>query len=91
MINKYILVDGVFKEDEAKEILMNIIGEKIRFHDVQILRKQEQPVKDFEHHINRVAELKSSRDQILEWIEENSLNGDKIRLEAILKIEKVKY
>ena len=35
------LIDGEFSTEEAREILMNLFSEKIRFHEVQILAKQE--------------------------------------------------
>ncbi len=88
MVTEYSLVNGEFSSEEAKEILLNIIQEKIRFHDVQILRKKERHEPDFDRHLQRVHELKKSRDGILEMFSMDPLSV--FKLNAVLTVERIK-
>ena len=81
------LVDGEFSADEAREILMNLFSEKIRFHEVQILAKQERREFGIERHEERIVALKACRDQIKGILEEAGDGLDAIQLNAQLSLK----
>lgn len=81
------LIDGEFSADEAREILMNLFSEKIRFHEVQILAKQERREFGIERHEERIVALKACRDQIKGILEEAGDGLDTIQLNAQLSLK----
>jgi len=81
------LIDGEFSTEEAREILMNLFSEKIRFHEVQILAKQERREFGIERHEERIAALKACRDQIKGILEEAGDGSDTIQLNAQLSLK----
>jgi hypothetical protein len=55
---KLILIEGVFKNDEAREMLMNIFSAKLTFHQQNNFSSRERFGKDDEIAQKRVPELK---------------------------------
>lgn len=55
---KLILIEGVFKNDEARELLMNIFSAKLTFHHQNNFSSRERFGKDDETAQKRVPELK---------------------------------
>ena len=81
------LIDGEFTTEEAREILMNLFSEKIRFHEVQILAKQERREFGIERHEDRIASLKECRDRIKLILGEVGDELDMIQLNAQLSLK----
>ena len=48
------LIAGVFTPSDAKEILISLIDEKIRFHNLKILSHQEKYDVDDSDHVKRL-------------------------------------
>lgn len=74
------LIRGSFSSDEAKDILMNLINSKINFHEVKSFSKMIRMGIPEEQSLQRIDELKASREKILEYL--NSLSSSN---EIILK------
>ena len=63
------LVAGVFTPSDAKEILISLIDEKIRFHNLKILKHQERYGVDDTSHVKRLNQLIKTKSQIQKLIE----------------------
>jgi hypothetical protein len=67
-MKKCTLIDGTFNKEEAKEIIMNLFSEKIRFHESKILSKKERRELGIEQHEERITALKEGRNTIKELL-----------------------
>lgn len=81
------LIEGEFTSDEALEILMNLINEKIRFHEVQSLTKMEMGIPGLEKHHERIAYLKKTRTRVKDIIELSKKNKNLVMLNAEVTIK----
>ncbi|MEY4604250.1 MAG: hypothetical protein RIT43_1542 [Bacteroidota bacterium] len=81
------LIEGEFTSDEALEILMNLINEKIRFHEVQSLTKIEMGISGLEKHKDRIEYLKKTRSRLKEIMEQASKNNCLVALNAEVTIQ----
>ena len=86
-MNQYTLIEGEFTPEEAREMLMNLVCEKIRFHEVQILAKQERKEDGFARHEERIADLKTTRSKLKELIKLSEQSGQSLKLSAVLAIQ----
>ncbi len=57
-MEKLILIDGEFQQEEAREILMNVFSTKINFHQFKNFSSQERFGKEDETAIRRIPALK---------------------------------
>ena len=81
------LIDGIFSPEDAREILLHIIENKIHFHNLRIFGTEERfGVKD-EHSIKRVQELKETRDQIVAVLDEAKEKRKNITLRSLVSID----
>lgn len=64
MNETYTLIEGVFPEDEAREILMNMFSTKLQFHALRNLRSLERLGHEDEAAVRRMGELKQSMQDI---------------------------
>ncbi len=62
------LVAGIFTPADAKEILISLIDEKIRFHNLKILSHQERFGVDDRSHVKRFNQLIKTKSQIQKMI-----------------------
>jgi hypothetical protein len=66
----FTLIEGTFDSEEAREILMSLIGRKIEFHHKKNLRHQERKGVAHQNSLNRIEELKKTRKEILAHLKE---------------------
>lgn len=64
----YMLIEGIFPEDEAREILMNMFSTKLQFHALRNLRSIERLGHEDETAVRRMGELKQSMQDIQETL-----------------------
>jgi hypothetical protein len=59
------LIDGEFTADQARELLLALIGFKIKFHEFEIFKSHEFRDIDIESHGERIRELKELKEQVV--------------------------
>lgn len=75
--HQFKLIDGNFDIDDAGRILNALVGNKIKFHNVESFRIQERHNGDVAHSEKRVKELtavKSDLKELIEYAKENNLD-----------------
>jgi cell fate (sporulation/competence/biofilm development) regulator YlbF (YheA/YmcA/DUF963 family) len=82
----FTLIDGIFSNEEAKDILMNIISTKIHFHEKRDFSSQERFGKKDEIAQRRIPELKESLNIINEKIAEAKSQNKKLLINSELTI-----
>ncbi|MEP6466307.1 MAG: hypothetical protein ABJB05_08375 [Parafilimonas sp.] len=76
---KFILIKGLFSAEDATEVLLSLINYKIRFHQMKNFSLQERFGKNDKYSLERIDELKVSRERIETIIgEAKSGNADMI-------------
>lgn len=64
------LIDGTFSPQETKEVLVNLIDDKIRFHKCRIFSHEERFGSRDEYSDQRVMELQLARKELIERLDE---------------------
>jgi hypothetical protein len=84
------LIKGIFASEEARDILLTMINDKIRFHDLQIFKKTERnEVDDLQRHYDRIAELKAQRNELQLWLETMSALDYELEIHGVVNIKPV--
>jgi hypothetical protein len=81
------LVEGTYTPAEAADILFSLIGDKIKFHNLQILSLQERFGIDSSHSEQRIKELKKAKLQAKDLILQARDAGYTIQIEGDIKIK----
>ena len=76
------LIKGEFSPSEAREVLLSLFDYKIQYHELQILSMRERGIEAYAHSIERLKELKASRDKILALTSTYGDLGEQLELEA---------
>ena len=80
------LIDGTYDPSEAADVLFSVLGDKIRFHNIQILSIQERFNGDTSHSEKRLHELKESKKQIADIILKARDNNYDIEIKGVIDI-----
>lgn len=80
------LVEGTYTPAEAADILFSLIGDKIKFHNLQILSLQERFGIDSVHSEQRIKELKEAKLQAKDLIIQARDAGYTLQIEGDIKI-----
>lgn len=80
------LIKGEFTPNEITEILLSLINEKIRFHDLQILGIKEGRAGNIEPHSKRIAELMNTKRTIQQFVTEAKENNDTIVVNSTVEL-----
>ena len=78
------LIDGNFTIENAKSVLLKLIGDKISYHQLKKFSNEERFNQDHEHSQQRISELSSEREQLLNWLDQFD---DSEKLQINCKIE----
>lgn len=81
------LIDGTFDTVEANDVLLTILNDKIRFHNIQILGIQERCDGDAVISERRLSELKEVKKQVVEFISKAQNNNCDIKINAAITME----
>lgn len=81
------LIKGTFETEDAKEVLVHIFQEKIRFHCNRSLSLYERFGETDEYSEGRVEELRSDKAEILKLIETAKLTGKNLRINCQINLE----
>ena len=86
----YKLIEGDFSVEEAKNMLMSLITSKINFHNLNSFSDYVRFNKDPEKLEKRIAELASTREEILTLMDDAEKKGMKLTIKSTITIE-LKY
>jgi len=84
------LIEGVFSEADAAEILLNIFRTKLQYHKMKNFSSEERFGKEDSLAQKRIPELNKSIDMINKFIGDNKHNNTKFRIHSEIIIESVK-
>ena len=82
------LIEGSFKSDEAREILLNVISAKIQFHQMKNLSSKERFGKQDDQSVKRIEELKKTMERVLEIVAESKKIDSSIYISSSIGIQK---
>jgi hypothetical protein len=80
-------ISGEFSQEDARELLLNIISKKIQFHSVDSLSLWEKNASEDLGAKKRLEELQSTRSQVLQLLTSQSTKDKKIKINSIIEIE----
>jgi uncharacterized protein with FMN-binding domain len=82
------LIDGSFTASEASDIINSVLQVKINFHKLQRLSVTEGNQKDeCTYDSSRIAELMNEQSVAKEFFSQARLEGKKLKMSSIIKIE----
>jgi hypothetical protein len=81
------LIDGNYSNEEAADILLSIIGDKIRFHQRKKLSQKERHGIDALESIQRLKELEADRAKILDLIKSSEGQNVEFSISASIDIK----
>jgi histidinol phosphatase-like PHP family hydrolase len=81
------LVRGEYSAVEAKEIVSNLISQKINFHNLRDFSYRERFGNADENSLKRIVELKESRKSMLEIIDVAKEEGKAVKINSNITIE----
>jgi len=81
------LIDGSFIAADAKEILLNVIDYKIRFHQLKDFSGEERFGCEYEHSTERIAELRETRQEIIELFDNLTDLNEPIHLNSVINAQ----
>ncbi len=84
------LIEGVFSDADATEIILNIFKTKIQFHHMKNFSSQERFGKDDLLAQKRIPELNKSIAVINKFIENNKNKSTRFRIHSEIIIESIK-
>lgn len=92
LLNEFRLVDGEYNLQEVKEIVLNLIDDKIKFHQLKAFSDNERLGETINEHSNsRLNDLKSSKNDLIQLLETLSNTDEseakKFKIYSEVKIE----
>lgn len=81
------LINGTFNSEEGKDIILNLLNNKIHFHTVRSLGYWENAGQKDTVSLNRLKDLKSTRDQVINLMNDPNLQSKKISIRSIIEIQ----
>jgi hypothetical protein len=81
------LVEGTYTPAEAADILFSLIGDKIKFHNLQMLSLQERFGIDSVHSEQRIKELKAAKSEVKDLIIQARDAGYTLQIEGDIRIK----
>jgi hypothetical protein len=80
-------ISGEFSQEDARELLLNIISKKIQFHSVDSLSHWEKNASEDYGAKKRLEELQSARSQVLQLLTSQTTKDKKIKIHSNIEIE----
>lgn len=85
--NRVKLVEGEFGPGDAADVLLSLIADKIKFHNLQKLLIKDEDDPSLVQAERRIGELKEARKSVIESILKARDEGYSLKIEAIVNIE----
>lgn len=83
----YCLINGAFTPDSARQVLMTLINDKIKFNQLNDWSHRERFGKDNPAVIKRIEELSQTKEDIAQLIDEAGAMGLKLSIRSNIEIE----
>lgn len=80
------LIDGKFDPEEAKELLLNIIGNKIQFHNTKNFSSEICFGKPDQKSLEKLLRLREAREIVIDLLKEASRNNCSIQIQSRINI-----
>ena len=84
------LIKGTFDPENARHLLLSLLNYKISFHEVRRLGETERFGRADPHGKRRIAELKASRQAVVDFLGAAARIGARLRIESDVKIRTVR-
>jgi hypothetical protein len=84
------LIDGNFHPKDAARVLMQLISDKINYHNVEMLSIYEHFNGDVSHSVKRINELSEAKESLRELLERAEQEGFDLVVESNINIKLVK-
>lgn len=84
------LVEGTFSPADSADVLLSLIADKIKFHNLQILCLQDKKGFDMAHAQKRIGELKETKKEVSELILKARNSGYHLKIDGKINIELIK-
>ena len=62
------LIEGNFFQQNAKTVLLNLLSDKINYHQMQKFSNEERFGEDRDHSAQRILELKKEKQELTDWL-----------------------
>jgi len=82
-------IDGTFSTEEAEELLMNLLSEKIQFHEMKNFSAQERYGSAIPGTAKRIEELQDSMEKLIDIINQAEENGMQLKIASSIQIESI--
>ena len=86
MKEKFKLIEGVFSVSDAKEILLTLIEEKIKFHELKSFSDEVKLGKKSEDSLIKVADLRATKTKIIAFLSQDK-NRPNVSINSSIEIE----
>lgn len=80
------LINGQFTPEDARELLVDLFSRKTNFHEIKNFSANERFGKDDPVHVNRIAALTNSMEQLNELFREVNGSGKRLVIRSIVSI-----
>ena len=87
--NAITLVEGTYEVEEVKEILLNLLNDKIKFHQLKKFSNNEKNGEEDQQSIDRLSQLKVSYEKLVEFLANPEYSGKKFRLKSEVFLEEI--
>jgi hypothetical protein len=81
------LVEGTYSPTDSADVLLSLISDKIKFHNLQILCLKDKSGPKLIHAEKRIEELKKSRKRVTDLILKARNTGYNLKIDGTIKIE----
>lgn len=86
-MNKFKLIDSSFTVQEAKQVLLSLVNNKIQFHSQRIFSNDERFGIDDKFSKNRIVELEEIRKELIDYFNTLGDMNQKMNLTSIVNME----
>jgi hypothetical protein len=83
-VQKFTLIDGVFSPSDARELLLTLYNDKIRYHNRQLLAKKEKAT-GYADEEKKIAHLTDLRDSVMTFL---GVDDPSVTINGVITITK---
>lgn len=87
--NNYLLIDGVFSTDDARNVLMTLINNKIQFHEQDCWSRKERFGDSNAAGSRRVDELMQTRTDLATLIDLAQSRGERLSINCTIEVTRI--
>lgn len=88
MEQKFKLIEGNFSASDAKELLLTLLEEKIKFHELHSFSSEVKKGSKNQESLLKVEELRTTRKNIINYLESEDGGVGKFNITSFINIKK---